>query len=93
MASGWYARLRGISGGSRGEEVRELEQELGGRIFDEMLSRWKEKVIAAAEKVIGRKMVTERLKGWWSEDVVRFIVIRKMKEGEARKKRIRGGYT
>ena len=57
------------------EEVRELlEQELG---VVEVWSRWKERVIAAVEKVIGRK-VTERSEGWWLEDVERLIVIRKM---------------
>ena len=45
---------------------------------------------AAAEKGIGRK-VTERSGGWWSEDVERLIVIRKMtcrKLREARKRRV-----
>ena len=37
------------------EEVRELEQELGGGIVEEAGNRWKEKVIAVAEKEIGRK--------------------------------------
>ena len=32
------------------EEVRKLEQELGGGIVEEVWSRWKEKVIAAVEK-------------------------------------------
>ena len=36
-----------------------------------MWSRWKEKGIAAAEKGIGRKKITEKLEGWWSEDVER----------------------
>ena len=30
------------------------------------------------EKGIGRKKVTERTEGWWSKDVERLIVIRKM---------------
>ena len=42
------------------EVVRELEQEFGGGIIEEVWSRWKEKVIAAAEKGIDRKWVTER---------------------------------
>ncbi len=36
------------------------------------------------EKGIGRKKVTERTEGWWSKDVERLIVIRKVtcrKEG------------
>ena len=32
------------------EEVRELEHELGGRIFGEIWNRWKEKVIVAGRK-------------------------------------------
>ena len=55
-----------------------------------MWSRWKE-VIAAAEKRIGRKKVTERLEGWWSEDVERLIVIRKLtcrKLREPRQRRV-----
>ena len=39
--------------------------------------RWKEKVIAAVEKGIGRNKVTERSEGRWSEDLERFV-IRKM---------------
>ena len=42
------------------------------------------------EEGIGRKKVTERSEEWWSEDVERLIVIRKMtcrKLREARKKR------
>ena len=31
-------------------------------------------VIAAAEKGISRKKVTERSEGWWSENVERLIV-------------------
>ena len=56
-----------------------------------MWSRWSEKVIATAEKGIGRKKVTERSEGWWSEDVERLIVIRKVtcrKLREARKRRV-----
>ena len=56
------------------EEARELEQELGV-IVKEVWRIWK--VIAAAQKGIGRKKVTERSEGWWSEDVERLIVIRK----------------
>ena len=42
------------------EEVRELEQELGGGgIAKEVWSRWKERVIAAEDNRIGRKKVTE----------------------------------
>ena len=33
----------------------ELEQELGGGIVEEVWSRWKEKLIAAAENGIGMK--------------------------------------
>ena len=62
------------------------------RIFEEW-NRWLEKVIAAAEKGIGRKDGTERSEGWWSEDVGWLIVIiKKMtcrKLGEARKRRLR----
>ena len=50
-------------------EVRELEQELGGGIVEEVWCRWKEKVIAAAEKGVSRKKVTDKSEGWWSEDV------------------------
>ena len=49
------------------EEVRELEQELGGRLVIKVWSRLKEKVLAAAEEIgVGR-----RSEGWWSEDVAR----------------------
>ena len=79
------------------EEEKELEQELGGRIIEVVWNRWKEKVIAAAEKGIGRKKVAERSEGWWSEDVERLIVIRKMtcrKLSEGSKEEKSGhGYT
>ena len=58
--------------------MRELEQKLGGGIVEEVWSRWKEKAIAAVEKGIDRKKVTERSGGWWLENVERLIVIRKM---------------
>ena len=32
-----------------------------------------EKVLAAAEKGIGRKKMTERSEGWWSDEVERLI--------------------
>ena len=54
------------------EEVRKLEQELGGGIIEEVWSRWKEKVIAAVENGIGRKKVTE-VRGQWLEDVERGV--------------------
>ena len=53
--------------------------------------RWKEKVIAAAEKGIGWKKVTGRSEGWWSEYVERLIATRKVtcrRLREARKKRV-----
>ena len=55
------------------EEVRNLEQELEGRIVGEVWSRWK--VLAAAKKGIGRTKVIDRSEGWWLEDVERLIVI------------------
>ena len=48
-------------------------------------------IIVAVENGIGRKKVTERSEGWWSEDVERLIAIRKMtcrKLREARKRRV-----
>ena len=48
-------------------------------------------VIAAAEKGIGRGNVTERSEGWWSENVERLVVIKKMtcrKLREVRKRRL-----
>ena len=76
------------------EEVRELEQELGGGIVKEVWSRWEEKVIAAVEKGIGRMKVTERSEGWWSEDVERLTVIRKMTcRKESKEEKSGHGYT
>ena len=70
------------------EEMWELKQELGEGV-GEAWSRWK-KDIAAPEKGTGRKKVTERSEGWWSEDVERLIVIRKM---TCRKEKQRSGWV
>ena len=43
-----------------------------------MWSRWKEKVIGAEEKGIGRKKVSKRSEGCWLDNVERLIIIRKM---------------
>ena len=58
-------------------------------MFHNRLGSWM-KVIATAEKGMGRKKVTVRSEGWWSEDVERFLLLgqRHSKLWEARKTRV-----
>ena len=45
---------------------------------EEVWRRWKEKVLAAAEKGIRWKKMTERTEGWWSDEEERLIDARKV---------------
>ena len=75
------------------KEVRVIAEVMEGCSIEEVWRRWKEKVLAAAEKEIGKKMM-ERSEGWWSDEVERLIDARKVACKKLRGARKRGGrYT
>ena len=41
-------------------KVREFSQEMGASRVEEVWSKWKEKVLVAVEKEMGKKKITER---------------------------------
>ena len=73
------------------KEVRVIDEVREGCIIKRFgVHRWKKKVLAAAEKGIGRKKMVERSEGWWSDEVERLIDARKVACRKLRGARRRG---
>ena len=47
-------------------------------IIEEVWLRWKEKVLAGAEKGMEGKKMMEQSEGWWSDEVERLTDVRKV---------------
>ena len=76
---GWEIWVRDLESKAVGEELSE-------RVWEE----WKMRVLAAAERGIGKKKISKLYKGWWSVDVERVIQERREACQQLRQAKRRG---